>query len=110
MIAVSQQGTSIVMLAVKGAGFVPVIDGQDESAIESAPGAFDPVARLKANFRLLSLFERNSLLGKIIRKRRHGRLASHLGESLAFDPHVNFAQRPASENDAVHRQSVQQFI
>src|SRR5579864_8499840 len=95
VIAVGEQRAAIVMFAVQCGGFVAIVNGQDKAALQRAARAFYPIARFKTHFRLLSFFQRNSLLLKILLQPWEGGLAEHLGESSRLKSDENFAQRAA---------------
>ena len=66
MLCVAEEGAGLVAGVEKIGGFVAVVDGENEAAVEAAGDFCDPIAGFEAGFGELAFFEGDLLRRKII--------------------------------------------
>src|SRR5579862_7776293 len=97
-------------LVVEFGGFVAVIHGEHKASSKLAPRILYPFAGVQIHFGLLVLPQLDALLSKVILDSARRERAQLFDQPLAVASHIDFAQSPAFETNAVYRKCVQQLI
>jgi hypothetical protein len=107
---ITEQGTLPTGGVIKLFGLVPVIDGQNKSAVQAPAYPFDPFQGPQVDLSPLSFLKRGPVVTEIGLEFRSGRGAKNFGERMVRIDDVNFPEFAPFLLDEVDRERINQLI
>ena len=107
---ITEQGAMPTAGVIKLFRLVPIIDGQNKSAVQAPAYPFDPFQGLQIDFPPLSFLERSAKVPEICLERRGRRGGKNSGKRMVPVDDVNFPELSPLLLDEMDGERIDQFI